>query len=170
MGELVFAKWTVHWQFTETVSSSHSNCFWSTNEKHAPLKENYFDAAGTAPSLKAKTKQQWWENKGGKNWHIFPNNHLLLEYFCSQMQLLQRKTFHVLQQPLPEEEFIWIGSCRHSRKSQFLSIYRGASGWLVLHESGFSLVPFNQATEVNLVRQSSKTCQRIPIIEYRLQH
>lgn len=44
-----------HWQFNETVSSSLSNCFWSTKEEHAPLKENYFDTAGMAPSLKRLT-------------------------------------------------------------------------------------------------------------------
>jgi len=84
------------------------------------------------------------------------------------MQLLQRKTFSVLQQPLPEEGFIWIGSCWHSRKSQFSSIYRGAGCQLVLCESGFSLVPFNQATEIYLDTQSSKTCHGITIIEFRL--
>lgn len=57
-----------HWQFSETVSSSLSNCFWSTKEEHAPLKENYFDAAGTAPYLKRLTckrasNRQWWDEK-----------------------------------------------------------------------------------------------------------
>lgn len=44
-----------HWQFSETVSSSLSNCFWSTKEEHELLKENYFDTAGTVPCLNRLT-------------------------------------------------------------------------------------------------------------------
>lgn len=60
-----------HWQFSETVSSSLSNCFWSTKEEHELLKENYFDTAGTVPCLKRltwkKSKQTTIKRRERKN-------------------------------------------------------------------------------------------------------
>lgn len=75
MGELAISKWTVHYGiFTDSSVklSALLALFWSTKEKHAPLKENYFDAAGTVPSLKRlmwkrASNRQWWEKKERRN-------------------------------------------------------------------------------------------------------